>query len=178
MDKKSTGLVLVFTGEGKGKTTAALGTAVRAWGQGMKVLMMQFIKGSWPTGEQNAIKKLGSGFELRRVGDGFINFNDAEEMEKQKKMAREGLKIARLAITSGRYQMVVLDEINYAMSYGLIDKEEVLDIIDTKPPEMHLILTGRSAPEEILEKADMVTRMDNVKHHYSKGIPAQRGIEY
>ncbi|MBO8138143.1 MAG: cob(I)yrinic acid a,c-diamide adenosyltransferase [Desulfotomaculum sp.] len=172
------GLVLVYTGEGKGKTTAALGTALRAWGQGMRVLVLQFIKGNWSTGEQSAVKKLGNGFELRQVGDGFLDFKDQKALEKQKKLAREGLETARLAISSGQYQMVVLDEINYAVSYGLVDKQEVLEIIENKPPEMHLVLTGRNAPEEIITMADMVTRMENIKHHYNKGIPAQRGIEY
>ncbi|MTI82087.1 MAG: cob(I)yrinic acid a,c-diamide adenosyltransferase [Firmicutes bacterium] len=178
MKDNTTGLLMVYTGEGKGKTTAALGTALRAWGQGMRVLVLQFIKGGWHTGEQNAIKKMGDGLELRQVGDGFIDFNDEEALEKQKLLAKEGLETLRQAIISDQYQMVVLDEINYAISYGLVDKEEVLDIIATKPAKMHMILTGRNAPKEIIEKADTVTKMEKIKHHYSEGIKAQKGIEF
>lgn len=172
------GLVLVFTGDGKGKTTAALGTALRAWGQGMKVIVIQFIKGKWQTGEENAIDRLGRGFELRRFGEGFINFNDPLAMEKHKKRAREGLEMAQLVIASRQYQMVVLDEAIYALNYGLIEKDEVINIIQQRPKDVHLILTGRNAPEEIINSADLVTRMDVVKHPYDKGITAQRGIEY
>ncbi len=178
LSNDTTGLVLVFTGDGKGKTTAALGTALRAWGQGMRVLFLQFIKGSWSTGEQSAAAKLGAAFEIRQLGEGFFNTNDPEAVKRQKEAAAKGLEAARQALASKQYQLVVLDEINYALSYGLLETDEVLKLIECKPKEVHLILTGRNAPEEIISRADLVTRMEAVKHPYEKGIPAQRGIEY
>nr|WP_084171006.1 cob(I)yrinic acid a,c-diamide adenosyltransferase [Desulfofalx alkaliphila] len=178
MGHNTVGLVMVFTGDGKGKTTAALGTALRAWGQGMRVCVLQFIKGNWTTGEEKAIKYLNKGIELRRFGAGFIDFNDEESVARHKKDANEGLAVARLVIESRQYQMVILDEINYAVSYGLVDKNELVDIVKNKPKDVHLILTGRNAPQEIIEIADLVTKMDAVKHPYKKGIAAQRGIEY
>lgn len=178
MPKDTVGLVLVFTGDGKGKTTAALGTALRAWGQGMHVLFLQFIKGSWPTGEQNAVLKLGDRFEFLQVGEGFIDFSNAESLEQQKKTAAKGLEIARQGIASNKYQLIVLDEINYALSYGLVKINDVLNLIEKKPKQLHLILTGRNAPEEIINAADLVTNMEAVKHPYNAGIPAQKGIEF
>lgn len=172
------GLVLVFTGNGKGKTTAALGTALRAWGQGMQVLVLQFIKGHWRTGEQKAIEKINSGFELYQLGTGFIKFDDAEKITEQKEIAHQGLETVRQAVFSGQYQLIVLDEINYALSYGLLNEEDVLEIIKNKPAGLHLILTGRHATEKIIEAADLVTSMEMIKHPYNQGVPAQIGIEF
>ena len=178
MNKETTGLVLVFTGDGKGKTTAALGTALRAFGQGMKVLVLQFIKGGWVTGEQKASIQLGPGFELRQLGSGFIKFDDAEKLAEQKRIAQQGLAEVRQAVLSGQYDLIVLDEVNYAIGYGLISQDEVLTIIKDKPPALHLILTGRNASDEIIKAADLVTKMEPIKHPYGQGISAQVGIEY
>lgn len=178
MNKGPTGLVLVFTGNGKGKTTAALGTALRAFGQGMKVLVLQFIKGGWVTGEQKASMMLGPNFELRQLGSGFIKFDDPEKLAEQKKIAQQGVAEVRQAVLSGQYDLIVLDEVNYAIAYGLIPQDEVLEIIKVKPPELHLILTGRNASDEIIQAADLVTKMEPIKHPYEQGISAQVGIEY
>lgn len=177
LNNDTNGLVLVFTGEGKGKTTAALGTALRAWGQGMKILFLQFIKGSWHTGEQKAIAKL-ENFELHQLGAGFIDFNDENKLSQHKAAAQQGLKIVQDAIEAGKYQMIVLDEINYALSYGLVNEATVIDIIRNKPKDLHLILTGRNASAKILDLADLVTKMEMIKHPYQKGIQAQKGIEF
>lgn len=178
MDKGRTGLVLVFTGNGKGKTTAALGTALRAYGHGMQVLVLQFIKGSWTTGEQKAIEQLGPNFTIRQLGSGFINFADPEQLAAQRAVAQQGLQEVRQAVFSNKYDMIVLDEVIYAINYGLISQDELLSIIKDKPPGLHLILTGRNASEEIINAADLVTHMEAVKHPFSQGIAAQAGIEY
>lgn len=169
------GLVLVFTGDGKGKTTAALGMGLRAWGQGMKVLVLQFIKGGWKYGELNAAQKLAPGFEIRQLGEGFTWVG---EEETHREAARLALAEASKEMSQGKYDLIVLDEILYALKFGLITLEEVLALIDQKPPQLHLVLTGRDAPPEIVERADLVTEMKEVKHHFRKGIKAQRGIEF
>ncbi|MEG6617140.1 cob(I)yrinic acid a,c-diamide adenosyltransferase [Peptococcaceae bacterium 1198_IL3148] len=178
LSNDTTGLVLVFTGEGKGKTTAALGTALRAWGQGMKVLFLQFIKGSWHTGEQKAFAKLGNNIEIHQLGLGFIDFNDENQMLQHRQAAQQGIKMAQAAIASGEYQMIVLDEINYAIAYRLVEATAVVELIKTKPQHLHIILTGREASAEIIDLADLVTKMEMIKHPYQKGITAQKGIEF
>lgn len=171
------GLVLVFTGNGKGKTTAALGMALRAWGQGMKVLVLQFIKGSRTYGEVLATAKM-EGLEIRPLGEGFITGSDEKDMESHRLAARKALEEARSEITSGRWDMVVLDEIIYAAGFKLIREEDLLEIISVKPYGMHLVLTGRNAPRSLIDRADLVSEVKEVKHPYNQGIKAQKGVEF
>lgn len=170
------GLVLVFTGNGKGKTTAALGLALRSWGYEMKVLILQFIK-SQQCGEHLAAERM-PGLEIRPLGLGFINFNDQNDIERQKQSAKEVLNEVETALHSGKYQLLILDEVIYALNYGLVELADVIKIIKNKPNSLHLVLTGRDAPQEIIDQADLVTEMLEIKHPYKKGIPAQKGIEY
>lgn len=171
------GLVMVFTGDGKGKTTAALGAALRAWGHGMRVLVVQFIKsGRVETGERLAAERLGEGFTIKTLGEGFVM--DDQDAGRHREAARRALTVAREAVEKGEYDMVVLDEITHAINHGLITEEAVLALIAAKRPGVHLVLTGRGASQALIERADMVTEMRDVKHHYQGGLPAQRGIEY
>lgn len=172
------GLVIVHTGNGKGKTTAALGTALRAVGHGLKVLIIQFIKGSWRYGELKSLKRLEPELELIRVGKGFVGIiDDKLPREEHEKAARDGLELAREKVMSGEYDLVILDELNYAVLGGLIPIEDVLDLVRNKPSWVHLIITGREARPELIELADLVTEMREIKHPYQKGITAQRGID-
>jgi cob(I)alamin adenosyltransferase len=171
------GLVIVNTGNGKGKTTAAMGMALRAWGQGLKILMLQFIKGGSSYGELKAAEKM-PGFEIMVMGEGFIRDAEGDKMAGHRQAAREALARAREEITSGRWDMIILDEINYAVGFGLVSEEEVLELIEMKPPILHLVLTGRNATERVIEKADLVTEMREIKHPYASGIKAQKGVEF
>lgn len=178
MAEQRNGLILVNTGDGKGKTTAALGMALRAWGQGMKVLVLQFIKGGWKYGELKAAEKLGPNFEMRQMGEGFIKGPGDQSLEEHRHAAAEALEAAKTEISSGKYDLVILDEILYAIHYGLVALDDALELMAKKPDRLHLVLTGRNAPPEIIEQADLVTEMKEIKHHYNKGIPAQKGIEF
>lgn len=171
------GLIIVHTGSGKGKTTAALGLGFRAVGNGLKVLMVQFIKGSWHYGELDAAETLGENFQIRPMGKGFVKLGGEPDPE-QVQAAEEAWAYAREKLLSGEYDMIILDEINYAISYGLVKVEPVVEALQQKPEDIHLVLTGRNAPPQIVELADLVTEMREVKHPYQKGIDAQRGIEY
>jgi len=168
------GLVIVHTGNGKGKTTAALGMAFRALGHGYRVLMVQFIKGSWKYGELESAKKF-ENFKLVPMGRGFVS-TDGKVAEEDRQAAREALAYAREHMTE--YDMVVLDEVNYAIKFGLLEEKDVLDFIEQKPEDVHLILTGRDATERIVERADLVTEMREIKHPFQKGIKAQKGVEF
>jgi cob(I)alamin adenosyltransferase len=172
------GLLLINTGPGKGKTTAAMGTALRAVGCGMKVLMLQFIKGSWHYGELDAVKALGSDFVMKQMGRGFVKVGGAETDPEDVRLVEAAWAEAREAIYSGEWDMVVLDEINYAIGYGMLDPAMVADALRDRPEMVHVILTGRNAHPLLVELADTVTEMREVKHAYQKGILAQRGIEY
>jgi cob(I)alamin adenosyltransferase len=173
------GLVIVYTGDGKGKTTAALGVALRAAGYKKKVLIVQFIKGSWDTGEIHSIKRLAPEIELVRMGEGFIGIIDDQKDFKQHKVAAgDALKKARVAVKSGKYNVVILDEINYAVKGRLITVSDVLGIIKSKNDKLHLVLTGNFASPKVIARADLVTEMKMIKHPFQKGIQAQRGIDY
>jgi cob(I)alamin adenosyltransferase len=172
------GLIMVNTGAGKGKTTAAMGTALRAVGNGMKVLMLQFLKGSWHYGELDAVQAFGDRFVIKQMGRGFVKVGKAETDPEDVRLVEECWKEAEAAIGSGEWDLVVLDEINYAIAYKMLDAEKVAGVLRNKPEMVHVILTGRSAHPTILELADTVTEMREVKHAYQKGIQAQRGIEY
>ena len=172
------GLIIVNTGPGKGKTTAAMGTALRAVGNGMKVLMLQFLKGSWHYGELDAAKAFGDKFIMKQMGRGFVKIGGAETDPEDIRMVEEAWEEARQAINSGQWELVILDEINYAISYGMLDPANVVEALKQKPEQVHVILTGRNAHPTIIELADTVTEMKQVKHAYEKGVMAQRGIEY
>jgi cob(I)alamin adenosyltransferase len=172
------GLVLINTGPGKGKTTAAMGTALRAVGNGMRVLMLQFLKGSWHYGELDAVKAFGDNFVLKQMGRGFVKIGGAETDPEDVRMVETAWEEAREAILSGAWDMVVLDEINYAIGYGMLDPAKVAETLKARPEMVHVILTGRNAHPSLVEIADTVTEMRQVKHAYEGGVLAQRGIEY
>jgi len=173
------GLTIVFTGDGKGKTSAALGIALRAYGHKMTVSVIQFIKGTKPTGEAKASERLAPELEFISLGSGFVNYvGDVMPLSEHKRSAADALLLARQRILSGSRDIIVLDEINTAVALDLIDVKEVLDLLAKKPSILHLILTGRNARPEVIEAADLVTEMRNIKHPYDRGIPAQKGIDY
>ena len=172
------GLIIVNTGPGKGKTTAAMGTALRAVGNGMKVLMLQFLKGSWHYGELDAAKAFGDSFIMKQMGRGFVKVGGAETDPEDVRMVEEAWNEAEQAIYSSVWDLVILDEINYAITYKMLDPEKVLAVLRKKPEMVHVILTGRNAHPSIIEIADTVTEMREIKHAFTKGIEAQRGIEY
>lgn len=174
------GLVIVNTGNGKGKTTASMGLAIRAAGNGMKVLIVQFIKGRWKSGEREALKHvpgidvyvMGLGFTIERLRDERISD------EEHQAAAVEAFAFARERLVSGEYAMVVLDEILGSINAGLVTLDQIVALINDKPPMAHLVLTGRNASEALIDMADLVTEMREVKHPYKQGITAQRGIEF
>jgi cob(I)alamin adenosyltransferase len=170
------GLLIVNTGDGKGKTTAALGTALRTAGHGLKVCFIQFIKGSWKYGELDAVKCFPDTIDFHVMGKGFTWNSD--NLEEDKALAREGWKLAEEAMASGRYHLVVLDEFTYLLNYGMIDLSSAVETIIKRPAELHLIITGRGAPESLMEAADLVTEMREIKHPFKEGIKAQKGIEF
>jgi len=173
------GLVIVYTGKGKGKTTAALGMALRAIGYDYKVCMIQFIKGSWHYGEMTSSKRLEPEFELTAVGKGFVGImDDKSPIEDHKKIADEALAIAQEKITSEKYNIVILDEINYAVNLGLVKIDDVLKLIQIKPANVNLVLTGNHVKDEIIELADLVTEMREIKHPFKSGIRAKKGIDF
>jgi cob(I)alamin adenosyltransferase len=173
------GLLIVYTGPGKGKTTCALGTAFRAVGQGMRVLMVQFIKGSWHYGELDAAKMLGDErFEIRPMGRGFVKVGGAQTEPEDLRLCEEAWAFGREQMASGRYDLIVFDEINYVIGYHMLDVEKVVDALTSRPEPLHVICTGRNAHPRLVEAADLVTEMREVKHPYTKGILAQRGIDY
>ncbi len=168
-------LVIVLTGHGKGKTTAALGVVLRAWGRGMKAVVLQFVKARTANyGENRAARKLG--IEMIPLGEGFTWLS--KDIEKDKATARECWELARQKIDSGQYDIVVLDEMTYPMSYGWIPVEEVIDTLRQRPQGLHVIITGRDAPQELIDFADLVTEMREVKHPYKKGVKARPGIDF
>ena len=170
--------MIVYTGDGKGKTTAAIGLAVRAWGNGMRILILQFIKGEYPSGERAALESLGQRIRLRTCGMGFLPDGHDDNMRQHQQAAKVALQLARREALSGQWDMIVLDEINYAVKYHLLSENEVLQFITDKPAELHVVLTGRDAQPAVLQIADLVTEMRLVKHPWQQGIPAQKGIEF
>ncbi len=172
------GYIVVLTGNGKGKTTSALGMAVRAVGQGLKVAMLQFLKGSWKYGELETAKRLAPDFVIRPLGEGFVHVNPEDPDPKDVECARRAWEVCKEALFSGEYDMVIFDEINVAISYGLLPVEEVVTTLADRPPEVHVVLTGREAHPKILELADLATEMTEVKHPYATGVTARKGIEY
>lgn len=173
------GLVLVNTGNGKGKTTAALGICVRAVGYDQKIAIVQFIKGSWHYGELDGIKKLAPNVELYQGGKGFVGIvDDKLPREEHIKAAVESLNLAEELMLSGKYNILILDELNVAVSLRLIDIKKVLELIEKKPEKMDIVITGRNAHKDLIDRADLVTEMKEIKHPFKKGIIAQKGIDY
>lgn len=180
------GLLVVYTGNGKGKTTAALGLLMRAWGRGWRCCVIQFIKaetGNW--GEVKSARKMG--IEWHKVGEGFTNLPvDADDssvkVHQPRRHAAAGLHgwgLAQEKISSGDYDLIILDEFTYPLHFGWIDCDAVLDWLrSNKPPNLHLVITGRYAPQELVEAADLVTEMQEIKHPFAQGIKAQAGIEF
>jgi len=176
MDK---GLVIVYTGNGKGKTTAALGMALRAVGYNHKICIIQFIKGSWPYGEMESVKRLEPEVELIIAGKGFVGIiDDKSPKEVHEKVAKEAIAISKEKIQSGNYNIVILDEVNYAINLGLVDVKDVLNLIKLKPDNLNLVLTGNYAKKEIIDIADLVTEMKEIKHPFKSGIKAKKGIDF
>ena len=170
------GQTQVYTGNGKGKTTAALGLAFRACGRGLRVLMIQFMKGGGPYGEHCAAEKLAPLLTIIPTGrPGWVRRPNPDQEDVR--LAQDALAQARTALISGAYDLVILDEINGAVSFELVSVEQVLDLIRSKPPTVELVLTGRDASEEVIAAADLVTEMKEIKHYYRAGIPSREGIE-
>ncbi len=173
------GFVIVYTGGGKGKTSAALGLVLRAGGYNHKVCMVQFVKGSWHYGELDSAKRLAPEFELVTAGEGFVGIlDDKSPREEHVKAANDTLAISREKIMSGKFDVVILDEINYAVQLELLKLGDVTDLIKSKPAELDLVLTGNHAAEEVIELADLVTEMKEIKHPFKSGIKAKKGIDF
>ncbi len=177
MDEK--GLTIIYTGKGKGKTTAALGIALRATGYSKKTCMIQFIKGSWHYGEMYSSKRLEPEFEMVAIGKGFVGIiDDKSSKEEHARIAKEAIKTSNEKIQSGKYDIIILDEINYAINLGLVKLEDVINLIKSKPKNLDLVLTGNYAKDEIIELADLVTEMREIKHPFQHGIKAKKGIDF
>src|SRR4030042_504248 len=177
--EKKKGLVVVLTGHGKGKTTTALGIAVRACGHDMRVGIIQFMKGDLYAGEWDGVKKMGCQVELISTGKGFCGIQgNPYPYKEHRKNAQEAIQLVHQKMVSGQFDILILDEINNALSLHLVDLEQVLDIIRHKPTQMHLVLTGRDAHPQVIELADTVSEIKEIKHAYRKGIDPQPGIDY
>jgi cob(I)alamin adenosyltransferase len=172
------GYIVVLTGNGKGKTTSALGMAMRAVGHGIKVIMLQFLKGTWRYGELEIAMRLAPDFTLRPLGAGFIHVNPDNPDPTDVETARKAWEACKEALFSGDYGMLILDEINNAIAYGLLPVDDVIDAIERRPQNLHVILTGRDAHSRLLEMADLITEVKEVKHPYQQGASARKGIEY
>lgn len=172
------GIVLIHTGPGKGKTTAALGTAMRAAGNGMRVLVLQFLKGSWDYGELHAAELFGGDLVIRQMGRGFVKVGGAETDPEDQRLVDEAWAESVRAMHSGEWDVLVLDEINYTIGYGMLDAAVVANELQGRPKMLHVILTGRNAHPLLIDLADTVTEMREIKHAYTRGILAQRGIEF
>ena len=177
--KKETGIVIVYTGNGKGKTTAAMGIAFRAMGYGLKSAMIQFIKGAMYCGELESAKIAAPYIDLFPMGKGFVNIGKSKiSHQEHLKAAHDALDLANEMMLSGRYQIIICDEINNAVKLDLIDVQDVLDLINSKPEPVHLILTGRDGDKSVMDAADLVTEMKEIKHPFKNGICAQKGIDF
>ncbi len=178
MDKANDqqGLVILYTGNGKGKTSAALGLALRALGHGHKVLIVQFIKGPWQSGEEKTLGQLSPAVEIMKTGRGFTW--QSEDLELDRSAAQEGWKIAWQKVMEGGNDLVILDELTYLITYGMVDEAEVIRLIRERPRKTTLVITGRQASPALFSAADLVTEMKEVKHPYSQGMAARQGIEF
>ena len=174
MTKK--GLLMVNTGHGKGKTTAALGLAFRALGHDLPVCIIQFIKGHWKYGELKSAKRFEGLLDFHVTGEGFTW--KSKDLEKDRKAAKLGWEVAKSVIAAGRHYLVILDELTWLLKYDMVDEQEVLDVLRSRPEGLHVLVTGRDAPAALIELADLVTEMRDVKHPYHAGVKAQKGIEW
>jgi cob(I)alamin adenosyltransferase len=173
----SKGLVIVLTGDGKGKTSAALGIALRAYGHNMSICVIQFIKGSFVTGESLAAERLG--IEFVSLGKGFVTGKGNDlDLTEHRSAAEKALALARQRMFSGSLDILILDEINNAVELGLLDITAVLDLVKNKPANLHVVLTGRNAHPDLISAADLATEMHSLKHPFDSGVPAQKGIDY
>ncbi len=171
--------MIVFTGDGKGKTAAALGMALRALGHGMKVRMIQFVKGTWRTGEATMAQQLGPRFELLRMGKGFLSpLRSKATMEEHAAAAQEAFRVSLETLKAGDWHLVILDEVLWAHSRGLLADNQIEELLAARPRHVHLVMTGRGASPQVIEAADLVTEMRLVKHPYDQGVKAQRGVEF
>jgi cob(I)alamin adenosyltransferase len=176
---EKTGLIIVLTGDGKGKTTAALGTVLRAAGHDMKVCFIEFMKGDMYSGEIDGVRKLAPNVEFHITGKGFCGIRgDPYPFEEHRGKAQAAIKLAKEKLLSGKFDILVLDEINNAVDLKLVDLRQIIELIDVKPPLMHLILTGRNAHPEVVKRAHTVTEMKEIKHAFRQGIKPQKGIDY
>jgi cob(I)alamin adenosyltransferase len=173
---KTKGLIMVHTGWGKGKTTAALGLAFRALGHGLPVCIIQFIKGTWKYGELYSAKRFSDLLEFHVAGKGFTWKSD--DIERDRQAARKGWELARVKIEAGQHHLVILDEFTYALNYGMVNEDEVIAILQRKPAGLHVLVTGRDAPAGLMNIADLVTEMREMKHPYKSGVQAQKGVEF
>ena len=169
------GLILLYTGHGKGKTTASLGQALRGIGQGLRVCVIQFIKGKWPTGEAKFFSAFNDKAEFHTMGTGFTWDEDREHT---REAARSAWLLAQEKIMSGEYDMVVLDELTYLINYNLVSEQEIIDSLRSKPGPLHIVISGRDASQKLIDTADLVSEIQAVKHPYASGIKAQKGIEF
>jgi cob(I)alamin adenosyltransferase len=172
----SKGLLMVNTGNGKGKTTAALGLAFRALGHRLPVCIIQFIKGQWKHGEMKSAAWFEELLDFRVMGEGFTW--KSRDLEKDRNAAHAGWEMAKSVIAAGRHHLVILDEFTWLLRYGMVNGEEVLEVLRTRPEGLHVLITGRDAPKALIEMADLVTEMREVKHPYRAGVKAQKGIEW
>ena len=170
------GLLMVFTGNGKGKTTSALGLAFRALGHGFPVSMIQFIKGSWKYGELETVKQFGDLMEIHVMGRGFTWKSD--DLEKDRAAAAKAWEFATETIKKGKHRLVILDELTYLITYKMVDEEKILNVLKSRPTDMHIVVTGRDASKRLIDAADLVTEMGEIKHPYREGIGAQKGVEF
>jgi len=171
-----TGLLIVNTGNGKGKTTAALGLAFRALGHGMRVCMIQFIKGKWNYGELKAAERFDDLLEIHTLGAGFTW--DSENLAEDTRIARKAWDFAKQTLAEAKHDLIILDELTYLIEYNMVAEAEVLAVLKQRPAGMHVVVTGRNASPALIEAADLVTEMQAVKHPFDEGVQAQRGIEY
>lgn len=175
-------MILVFTGNGKGKTTAAIGQAVRALGHNKKVAIIQFLKGPWTSGEELFIKKYdipGRDLRFEKTGKGFVKIlGDKFPLKEHKKAAQSGLEKARKIINGNKYDLVILEEVNVAVDLKLLSAKNIMKILKDFPSDKDIILTGRNAPKIFIQKADLVTEMKEIKHPFNKGKKAKKGIEF
>ena len=170
------GLLIVHTGKGKGKTTAAMGMAVRCIGHGMKVGIVQFVKGVWDTGERRVLAQFPELCVMRAMGEGFTW--DTQDLNRDRAAARRAFETAREMIADSSFRMVILDELNIVLRYGYLPLDEVVAALKDRPRDLHVVVTGRNAKEELLEAADLVTEMTLIKHPFRSGVKAQTGVEF
>lgn len=175
-NKQTRGLLSIFTGNGKGKTTSSLGVLLRAVGHNHKVCMIQFIKGSWKCGEQEAVRHFGDLVELHTMGKGFTW--KSENLDEDIELAQKAWIFAQETIQKNQHEIVILDELTYLINYKMVDEDLILETLYNRPEKMHVIITGRGASEKLIQAADLVTEMNEIKHPYKNGIKAQPGFDY